>query len=140
MIGRLLSRALREGREAHHVGEKDRDLSALSFHGPPNAETSQRNMSDERGGDAQHVLDTLLHLHDHKRLGLQGWFPWTSWFGCGALASNSMRRVFRENEIDDTVLPSLTAEDLKELGVAASGTAVNCSTPLPSLRADTNAT
>ncbi len=29
--------------------------------------------------------------------------------------------VFRENEIDETVLPSLTAEDLKELGVAALG-------------------
>ncbi len=29
--------------------------------------------------------------------------------------------VFRENEVDDTVLPNLTAEDLKELGVAALG-------------------
>ena len=29
--------------------------------------------------------------------------------------------AFRENEIDETVLPSLTAEDLKELGVAALG-------------------
>jgi hypothetical protein len=29
--------------------------------------------------------------------------------------------AFRENEIDDTVLPSLTAEDVKELGVAALG-------------------
>ena len=29
--------------------------------------------------------------------------------------------VFRENEIDDQVLPNLTAEDLKELGVAALG-------------------
>jgi len=26
--------------------------------------------------------------------------------------------VFRENEIDETVLPNLTAEDLKELGVS----------------------
>ena len=25
--------------------------------------------------------------------------------------------AFRENEIDDTVLPNLTAEDLKDLGV-----------------------
>ena len=30
-------------------------------------------------------------------------------------------RAFRENEIDETVLPSLTAEDLKELGVASLG-------------------
>ena len=29
--------------------------------------------------------------------------------------------VFRENEINERVLPSLTAEDLKELGVAALG-------------------
>ena len=29
--------------------------------------------------------------------------------------------AFRENEIDETVLPNLTAEDLKELGVAALG-------------------
>jgi class 3 adenylate cyclase len=29
--------------------------------------------------------------------------------------------VFRENEIDETVLPNLTAEDLKELGVSALG-------------------
>src|ERR1700756_523047 len=29
--------------------------------------------------------------------------------------------AFRENEIDETVLPSLTAEDLKELGVTALG-------------------
>src|SRR5215469_12359870 len=28
---------------------------------------------------------------------------------------------FRENDIDETVLPSLTAEDLKELGVASLG-------------------
>ena len=29
--------------------------------------------------------------------------------------------AFRENEIDETVLSGLTAEDLKELGVAALG-------------------
>ena len=29
--------------------------------------------------------------------------------------------AFRENEIDKTVLPNLTAEDLKELGVTALG-------------------
>jgi hypothetical protein len=28
---------------------------------------------------------------------------------------------FRENEIDDTILPRLTAEDLKELGVGPVG-------------------
>ena len=29
--------------------------------------------------------------------------------------------AFRENDIDETVLPNLTAEDLKELGVASLG-------------------
>ena len=29
--------------------------------------------------------------------------------------------AFRENKIDDTVLPSLTAEDLKDLGVGFVG-------------------
>ena len=29
--------------------------------------------------------------------------------------------AFRENEIDETVLPSLTAEDLKDLGVSVVG-------------------
>ena len=29
--------------------------------------------------------------------------------------------AFRDNEIDETVLPSLTAEDLKDLGVSVVG-------------------
>ena len=29
--------------------------------------------------------------------------------------------AFRENEIDDTVLPNLTAEDLRDLGVSIVG-------------------
>jgi hypothetical protein len=29
--------------------------------------------------------------------------------------------IFRENDIDDTVLRSLTAEDLKDLGIASVG-------------------
>jgi hypothetical protein len=32
-----------------------------------------------------------------------------------------MRALFRDNDIDETVLPNLTAEDLKELGVASDG-------------------
>jgi hypothetical protein len=31
--------------------------------------------------------------------------------------------AFRDNEIDETVLPNLTAEDLKDLGSRLSGTA-----------------
>jgi hypothetical protein len=36
--------------------------------------------------------------------------------------------TFRENEIDETVLPSLTAEDLKDLGVGLLDTAASSST------------
>jgi class 3 adenylate cyclase len=41
---------------------------------------------------ARSVLDTLLSLDDHVRLAWQGLFSWTSGNGCGALASNGMRR------------------------------------------------
>ena len=37
------------------------------------------------------------------------------------LGLDQYEAVFRENKIDDTVLPSLTAEDLKELGVGFVG-------------------
>ena len=37
------------------------------------------------------------------------------------MALESKRLLFRENDIDETVLPNLTAEDLKELGVASLG-------------------
>ena len=46
---------------------------------------------------------------------------WTSWSGCGALASKSMRRFSARMTIDEKVLPNLTAEDLKDLGVASLG-------------------
>jgi hypothetical protein len=42
----------------------------------------------------------------------------------GSLRSLGLEKyeaAFRENEIDETVLPNLTAEDLKELGVGALG-------------------
>ena len=38
-----------------------------------------------------------------------------------SLGLGKYEAVFRENEIDETVLPNLTAEDLKELGVSALG-------------------
>jgi class 3 adenylate cyclase len=38
-----------------------------------------------------------------------------------SLGLGKYEAAFRENEIDDTVLPDLTAEDLKELGVTALG-------------------
>ena len=38
-----------------------------------------------------------------------------------SLGLEEYEAAFRENDIDETVLPSLTAEDLKELGVASLG-------------------
>src|SRR6476619_311557 len=38
-----------------------------------------------------------------------------------SLGLGKYEAVFRENEIDEAVLPNLTAEDLKELGVSALG-------------------
>jgi SAM domain (Sterile alpha motif) len=38
-----------------------------------------------------------------------------------SLGLGKYEAAFRENEIDDTVLPNLTAEDLKELGVTGLG-------------------
>jgi hypothetical protein len=47
--------------------------------------------------------------------------------------------AFRENEIDETVLPSLTAENLKELGVTALGHRVKLLDAIAALRADAGA-
>ena len=38
-----------------------------------------------------------------------------------SLGLGKYEAVFRENDIDETVLPNLTADDLKELGVASLG-------------------
>jgi hypothetical protein len=38
-----------------------------------------------------------------------------------SLGLEQYEAAFRDNEIDDTVLPSLTAEDLKDLGVGIVG-------------------
>ena len=47
-----------------------------------------------------------------------------------------MRLLFRENDIDETVLPNLTAEDLKELGVASLGHRRKLLDAIAALRAD----
>ena len=53
-----------------------------------------------------------------------------------SLGLGKYEAVFRENEIDETVLPSLTAEDLKELGVAALGHRRKLLDAIAALRAD----
>ena len=47
--------------------------------------------------------------------------------------------VFRENEIDDTVLPRLTADDLKELGIGILGHRRKLLDAIAALRADVSA-
>ena len=61
---------------------------------------------------------------------------WTSRSGCGAWASEKYEAAFRENEIDETVLPSLTHETLKELGVTAVGHRLKLLDAIAALRSD----
>ena len=53
-----------------------------------------------------------------------------------SLGLGKYEAAFRENEIDETVLPSLTHEDLKELGVTSLGTAVKLLDAIAALRTD----
>ena len=48
--------------------------------------------------------------------------------------------AFRENAIDDTVLPSLTAEDLKDIGVGIVGRRRKPLDAITAMRADANVT
>jgi hypothetical protein len=47
--------------------------------------------------------------------------------------------AFRENEIDETVLPALTADDLKDLGIGIVGHRRKLLDAIAALRADANA-
>ena len=53
-----------------------------------------------------------------------------------SLGLGKYEAAFRENEIDETVLPSLTHEDLKELGVASLGHRVKLLDAIAALRND----
>src|ERR1700723_1350555 len=55
-----------------------------------------------------------------------------------SLGLGKYEAVFRENEIDETVLPNLTAEDLKELGGTALGHRRKLLDAIPALRNDTS--
>jgi class 3 adenylate cyclase/predicted ATPase len=56
-----------------------------------------------------------------------------------SLGLEGYEAAFRENEIDDTILPRLTAEDLKELGVGPVGHRRKLLDAIAALRADSNA-
>jgi class 3 adenylate cyclase len=53
-----------------------------------------------------------------------------------SLGLGKYEAVFRENDIDETVLPSLTHENLKELGVASLGHCVKLLDAIAALRSD----
>ena len=53
-----------------------------------------------------------------------------------SLGLGKYEAVFHENDIDETVLPNLTAEDLKELGVASLGHRRKLLDAIAALRAD----
>jgi SAM domain (Sterile alpha motif) len=57
----------------------------------------------------------------------------------GSLGLGQYEKVFRESEIDETVLPSLTAEDLKELGVVIVGHRRTMLDAIAALRTDASA-
>ena len=56
-----------------------------------------------------------------------------------SLGLEQYEAAFRENEIDDTVLPSLTAEDLKDLGVGFVGHRRKLLDAIAALRAEASA-
>jgi class 3 adenylate cyclase len=64
-------------------------------------------------------------------MGVGGWLR--------SLGLEQYEATFRENAIDDTVLPSLTAEDLKDLGVVIVGHRRKLLDAIAALRADASA-
>jgi hypothetical protein len=56
-----------------------------------------------------------------------------------SLGLGKYEAAFRENEIDETVLPSLTHEKLKELGVTALGHRLKLLDAIAALRTDAGA-
>src|SRR5215831_14782014 len=53
-----------------------------------------------------------------------------------SLGLGKYEAIFRENDIDETVLPSLTHENLKELGVVSFGHRVKLLDAIAALRSD----
>src|SRR5579863_8854235 len=56
-----------------------------------------------------------------------------------SLGLGKYEAAFRDNEVDDSVLPNLTAEDLKELGVTALGHRRKLLDAIAALRTDESA-
>jgi class 3 adenylate cyclase len=82
------------------------------------------------------TLDTLAFLADHARTpdcrrAVMDIVVWLRSLGLGKYEA-----AFRENEVDETVLPSLTHETLKELGVTALGHRLKLLDAIAALRTD----
>jgi predicted ATPase/class 3 adenylate cyclase len=84
------------------------------------------------------LLDRQSHLGDHLALLEPGRaMDVGDWLR--RLGLERYNAAFRENEIDDTVLPSLTAEDLKDLGIGVIGHRRKLLDAIAGLRAPTSA-
>src|SRR5277367_1310951 len=80
-------------------------------------------------------LWTGLHVDDHLRLGRGATMDVVVWLR--SLGLERYEAAFRENEIDERVLPSLTQEDLKEIGVGPVGYRRMLLEAIAALRGDT---
>jgi hypothetical protein len=84
---------------------------------------------------SQTALDSLFGPADDVRHPMVGTFMdivvWLRGLGLGKYEA-----AFRENEIDETVFPSLTEEHLKQLGVTALGRRVKLLDAIAALRRD----
>src|SRR5262252_4392760 len=92
----------------------------------------------QTGQSKSRQLDRLSRRRDHPIVSSQGramdvgvWLR--------RLGLEQYEVAFRENRIDDTVLPSLTAEDLKDLGVGFVGDRRKLLDAIAALRAGASA-
>jgi SAM (Sterile alpha motif) domain-containing protein len=69
------------------------------------------------------VHEGLPPLAEDQRMNLTEWLQ--------SLGLERYERVFRENRIEADILPSLTVEDLKDLGVTLVGDRAGCLMLLP---------
>ena len=94
-------------------------MSELSLLSGVNRTSRLRPATSEIGPKPVIPLDRLSRLGDQRcanrgaAMDVGGWLR--------KLGLEHYEAAFRENKIDDTVLPSLTAEDLKDLGVGFVG-------------------
>jgi class 3 adenylate cyclase len=90
-------------------------------------------------GGTNHALDTLFRSADHARWAGKGALIMDIVVWLRSLGLEKYEAAFRENEIDETVLPSLTHETLKELGVASLGHRRKLLDAIAALRSDASA-